>query len=32
MFLFAAAAADTRRITRAVALSARPNAPVVRVR
>ena len=28
MFLFSVAAADSRRMTRSLALSARPNAPV----
>jgi hypothetical protein len=30
MFFFSAAAADSRRLTRSVALSARPHAPVIR--
>jgi hypothetical protein len=30
MFFFAAAAADSRRLTTAVALSARPNARIIR--
>ena len=30
MFLFSVAAADSRRLTRSLALSARPNARVIR--